>query len=116
MGYFDHIATMEEGHKLYRKLAKELHPDAGGDPEQFRAMRAEWQDLKLIEKHKPGWLSLRRGLMMTAEESRKPQPSGASDGMTKKSKQQEKFNTAVRNVLREGGALVGEMIGDWLTK
>lgn len=121
MGYFDHIATMEEGNKLYRQLAKELHPDAGGDPEQFRAMRAEWQGLKLIEKHKPGWLHYRHTLTVTAQESRKrPQTDVSADRIERKGKrkktQQERFDAAMRDVFREGGALVGELIGDWLTK
>lgn len=113
---------MEEGHKLYRELAKTLHPDTGGDAGQFRAMREEWQQLKLIEKHKPGWVQQRHALLLSAEESRKPAQNDLLAGGTiprkgkGKKTQQERFNAAVRGVLREGGALVGEFIGDWLTK
>lgn len=40
--YFDNCITAEEVKELYRKLAKKLHPDCGGDPEEFKRMSAEF--------------------------------------------------------------------------
>lgn len=120
MGYFDTIRTIPEGKKLHRQLVKELHPDTGGNADDFRAMQQEWEELQLIEKHKPGWLQERLALIVAAQESRNPhrnrtsKPKGQQQPKPRKN-QQDRFATAVRSVFREGGALVGEMIGNWLT-
>ena len=39
-------ATLQEARAAYRKLAKEHHPDLGGDPEEFRRIQAAWQQLR----------------------------------------------------------------------
>lgn len=40
--YFDGISTLEEAKKLYRELAKEHHPDRGGDTETMKAINAQY--------------------------------------------------------------------------
>lgn len=41
--YFENINTAEELRKEFHKLAKELHPDNGGDAEVFKEMKAEFE-------------------------------------------------------------------------
>lgn len=45
MKYFNGIKTAEEAKQLYHELAKRLHPDNGGDVEEFKKMQAEFSDL-----------------------------------------------------------------------
>ena len=40
--YFENINTAEELRREFHKLAKELHPDNGGDAEVFKEMKAEF--------------------------------------------------------------------------
>lgn len=41
--YFGNCKTIEDVKETYRKLAKKLHPDCGGDAEEFKKMTAEYQ-------------------------------------------------------------------------
>lgn len=43
--YFEDIKNKKELVKAFRQLEKKLHPDAGGDPEEFKAMKAEFDRL-----------------------------------------------------------------------
>lgn len=43
MRYFDNITTAEEIKKQFRVYCVSMHPDKGGDPEEFKAMMAEYQ-------------------------------------------------------------------------
>lgn len=43
--YFENVRTRKELVKAYRKLAKKLHPDCGGNAEEFKAMSAEFNAL-----------------------------------------------------------------------
>lgn len=58
MKYFKDCKTAEELKKAYWKLAKKLHPDAGGNEEEFKSMQAEysaaWDCLKNIHFTKEG--------------------------------------------------------------
>jgi hypothetical protein len=38
-------ATRREAQHAFRRLAKQTHPDAGGDPVAFRAVAAAWAEL-----------------------------------------------------------------------
>lgn len=46
--YFADIKNKKALVKAYRQLAKKLHPDAGGDAEEFKAMTAEFNTLLTI--------------------------------------------------------------------
>lgn len=58
MSYFADCRTAEDLKKKYRKLAKQLHPDAGGSKETFQSMQAEfsaaWQRLKNVHVNRDG--------------------------------------------------------------
>lgn len=58
MGYFTECRTAEELKKAYKEAAKKLHPDCGGDEEEFKKMQTEftamWEKLKNIHVNKDG--------------------------------------------------------------
>lgn len=43
MKYFTECKTAEDVKKAYKNWAKKLHPDCGGDAEQFKQMMAEYE-------------------------------------------------------------------------
>lgn len=45
--WFAGLQTVEERKKRYRELVKELHPDAGGDVEQFREMKRQYEQFQV---------------------------------------------------------------------
>lgn len=50
--YFDHIGTMAELKKEYRRLAMLMHPDHGGNHEEFVQMGNQYDEaVKRIEKY-----------------------------------------------------------------
>ena len=56
--YFFGIETAEELKKAFRKLAVKMHPDNGGNEEEFKAMKLEfeklWDNLKNIHVNHKG--------------------------------------------------------------
>lgn len=42
MKYFENCKNIEDIKEMYRKLAKKLHPDCGGNAEEFKKMSAEY--------------------------------------------------------------------------
>ena len=42
MTYFKNCKNIEDVKEMYRKLAKKLHPDCGGNAEEFKKMSAEY--------------------------------------------------------------------------
>lgn len=44
MKYFNNITTSEELKKQFRAYCVTMHPDKGGDPEEFKAMLAEYEE------------------------------------------------------------------------
>ena len=52
--YFNSCTTLEEVKATFHKLAKELHPDNGGNAEEFKKMMAEYTEAfnRLKNTHK----------------------------------------------------------------
>jgi len=46
-------ATRAEAQRAFRCLAKQTHPDAGGDPVAFRAVAAAWAELGGVLPDRP---------------------------------------------------------------
>jgi len=44
MNYFTDCKTIEEAKKVYRKYALELHPDQGGNKEEFKTFQNQFED------------------------------------------------------------------------
>lgn len=42
MAYFKECRTIEDVKRAFKEYAKQLHPDCGGDPEEFKAMMQEY--------------------------------------------------------------------------
>ncbi len=42
---FKGVEGINEAKKIYKKLAKKLHPDVGGSEEEFKALNAVYTDL-----------------------------------------------------------------------
>jgi hypothetical protein len=42
---FQNISSIDEAKKIYRKLAKELHPDMGGDDESFKILNNIYNEI-----------------------------------------------------------------------
>lgn len=45
MKYFNNISTAEELKKQFRAYCVSMHPDKGGDPEEFKLMMSEYNDI-----------------------------------------------------------------------
>lgn len=45
--YFNGVSTVEELAKAYRIKSMELHPDTGGDAEEFKEMNEEYKNVKI---------------------------------------------------------------------
>lgn len=52
MMYFNGITDLEKAKLHYRKLAKQLHPDAGGTAIEFQRMQDEYRELLLSLQRK----------------------------------------------------------------
>lgn len=72
MRYFTNCKTAEELRKEFHRLAKELHPDNGGNAEDFKAMKAEfekaWETVGNTYKNAEGETYQKKEQTMTAPE------------------------------------------------
>jgi molecular chaperone DnaJ len=44
-------ATRDEAQRAFRRLAKQTHPDTGGDPSAFRSVAGAWAELGALLRH-----------------------------------------------------------------
>lgn len=92
--YFASCTTLEEVKATFHKLAKELHPDNGGNAEEFKKMMAEYTEAfnrcKNIHKN-------HEGKTYTKETNETP----------------EQFADLIRTLTKFNGCIV-ELIGSWI--
>ena len=94
MKYFENANTVEELKSRFFKLAKELHPDNGGNAAEFSAMRSEYE--KLFERLKNVHASA-DGSTYTKETTEVPQ----------------EFADIIEKIIMFGNVKI-EIIGSWI--
>lgn len=91
--YFSNITTAEELKKQFRAYCVSMHPDKGGDPEEFKAMMAEYNDIiKNLERAKEE--------ARAEEEARKAAEEARKEAEERKRKEEEEERKAAE-ALRE---------------
>lgn len=94
MRYFTNCKTAEEVKQEFKKLAKQLHPDCGGDAEEFKRMKAEFE--QAFERLKKIHVNS-EGKTYTKETDEAPQ----------------EFMDIIEKLLRFEGCTI-ELCGSWL--
>lgn len=93
MKYFNNITTAEEIKKQFRAYCVSMHPDKGGDPEEFKNMMAEYNGiLKNFERAKEE--------ARAEEEARKAAEEARKEAEERKRKEEEEARKAAE-ALRE---------------
>lgn len=93
MKYFNNISTAEEIKKQFRAYCVSMHPDKGGDPEEFKAMMAEYNGIiKNFERAKEE--------ARAEEEARKAAEEARKEAEERKRKEEEEERKAAE-ALRE---------------
>jgi hypothetical protein len=67
MNYFLGITDIDQAKLRYRKLAKQLHPDAGGTAVEFQKMRNEYQSLFLKLRQSSNTLNVPKQVSLERE-------------------------------------------------
>lgn len=95
MKYFNNISTAEELKKQFRAYCVSMHPDKGGDPEEFKAMMAEYNGIiKNFEQAKEE-ARAEEEARKAAEEARKE----AEERRRKEEEEERKAAEALREVI-----------------
>lgn len=93
MKYFNNISTAEELKKQFRAYCVSMHPDKGGDPEEFKAMMAEYNNIiKNFDRAKEE--------ARAEEEARKAAEEARKEAEERKRKEEEEARKAAE-ALRE---------------
>lgn len=93
MKYFNNISTAEELKKQFRAYCVSMHPDKGGDPEEFKSMMSEYNDIiKNFERAKEA--------ARAEEEARKAAEEARKEAEERKRKEEEEARRAAE-ALRE---------------
>lgn len=93
MKYFKNITTAEEIKKQFRAYCVSMHPDKGGDPEEFKSMMSEYNDIiKNFERAKEA--------ARAEEEARKAAEEARKEAEERKRKEEEEARRAAE-ALRE---------------
>lgn len=99
--YFSNITTAEEIKKQFRAYCVSMHPDKGGDPEEFKTMMAEYNDIiKNFE--------LAREEARAEEEARKEAEEARKEEEERKRKEEEEE--------RKAAEALREVIAKWAGK
>lgn len=101
MKYFRNITTAEEIKKQFRIYCVSMHPDKGGDPEEFKAMMAEYNDIiKNFDRAKEE--------ARAEEEARKAAEEARQEAEERKRKEEEEA--------RQAAEALREVIAKWSGK
>lgn len=101
MKYFRNITTAEEIKKQFRAYCVSMHPDKGGDPEEFKNMMAEYNDIiKNFERAKEE--------ARAEEEARKAAEEARKEAEERKRKEEEEA--------RKAAEALREVIAKWSAK
>lgn len=114
MKYFKNITTAEEIKKQFRVYCVSMHPDKGGDPEEFKAMMSEYNDIiKNFEQAKKR-AEEEEEARKAAEEARKE----AEEERKREEEEARKAAEALRDVIARwhGKLKTVKPAGGWIDK
>lgn len=114
MKYFNNISTAEELKKQFRAYCVNMHPDKGGDPEEFKNMMAEYNGIiKNFERAKEE-AKAEEEVRKAAEEARKK----AEERKRKEEEEARKAAEALREVIAKwsGKLKTVKPAGGWIEK
>lgn len=100
MTYFRNCKNIEDVKEMYRKLAKQLHPDCGGDPEEFKKMSAEYT--QAFNRYK----NIHRGTGKKTEKAEQ-------ENHTEYTESPEEFADIINKVIFMDGVEI-EIVGRWI--
>lgn len=101
MKYFRNIITVEEIKKQFRAYCVSMHPDKGGDPEEFKSMMSEYNDIiKNFERAQEA--------ARAEEEARKAAEEARKEAEERKRKEEEEA--------RRAAEALREVIAKWIGK
>ena len=92
--WFKDCHTCEDVKQTYKRLAKQLHPDCGGDAEQFKAMSAEYEQA----------FNAYKNIHVNAEGETYEKPNNETP---------EQFAEIINQVIHFEGVTI-EIIGSWI--
>lgn len=108
MKYFKNITTAEEIKKQFRAYCVSMHPDKGGDPEEFKAMMAEYNGIiKNFERAKEE-ARAEEEARQAAEEARKAAEEARKEAEERRRKEEEEA--------RKAAEALREVIANWSGK
>ena len=100
MKYFKNITTSEELKKQFRTYCVSMHPDKGGDPEEFKQMMAEYNGIIQNFERAKEEARAEEEARQAAEESRKAAEEARKEAEERKRKEEEEARRAAE-ALRE---------------
>ena len=102
MKYFNNITTAEELKKQFRAYCVNMHPDKGGDPEEFKQMMSEYNGIIHNFEHAKEEAKAEEEARQAAEESRQRAEEARKAAEERKRKEEEearKAAEALRDVI-----------------
>lgn len=114
MKYFKNITTAEEIKKQFRAYCVSMHPDKGGDPEEFKQMMAEYNNIiKNFDRAKEE-ARAEEEARQAAEEARKE----AEERKRKEEEEARKASEALREVIAKWSGKLKTVTpaGGWIKK
>ena len=108
MKYFKNITTSEELKKQFRTYCVSMHPDKGGDPEEFKQMMAEYNGIIQNFERAKEEARAEEEARQAAEESRKAAEEARKEAEERKRKEEEEA--------RRAAEALREVIANWSGK